>query len=130
MRTLTRAQLDEWATFGAEWGPFKDAWIERGFLLPPSGTAHDDDDQPSQRSMLWQIANDRPTDLGRWVREAPGRTTRDVIGYVLRQWQGQRGIASASEADQDELKRLARLEDGPVAARTLATIGDVIRGER
>lgn len=115
---LTRAQLEAWSTFGREWGPFKEAWMGRGFLLPPTGNAADDDELPSQRSMLWKIANERPNDLGRWVREAPGRSTREVIDHVLRQWQKLRADFDEPD-DYDDRKRAARLADDTPSMRDI-----------
>jgi hypothetical protein len=84
---LTKQQLDAWSDFGPEWDAFKRAWFGKGLHFPPQGTPHDDDDvSPSPRAMLYGILDARPTDLPRWVAEAPGRTQRDVIGYVLDQW--------------------------------------------
>ena len=80
---LTRAQLDAWATFGPEWEPFKKAWLARGFMHPPSGSPDDDDDVNSQRHLLWQVLDDRPGDIARWVRRAPGKKPREVVGYIL-----------------------------------------------
>jgi hypothetical protein len=84
---LTKQQLDAWSDFGPEWDAFKAAWFRKGLHFPPQGTPHDDDEvSPSPRAMLFGILDARPTDLPRWVAEAPGRTQRDVIAYVLDQW--------------------------------------------
>ena len=84
---LTKAQFEAWKDFGSEWDAFKAAWFGKGLLWPPQGTPHDDDEvNPSPRAMLYGILDARPTDLPRWVTEAPGRTQRDVITYVLDQW--------------------------------------------
>lgn len=84
---LTKAQLDAWADFGPEWDAFKRAWFHKGLRFPPQGTPHDDDeDHPSPRAMLYGILDARPTDLPKWITEAPGRTQREVIDYVLDQW--------------------------------------------
>lgn len=83
------------------------------------------DEQPSQRSMLWRIADARPIDLGRWVREAPGRTPREVITHVLRQWQGLRtevGVDVEDDPGDREVERRA-------AIAGLSHIRDVIRGD-
>jgi hypothetical protein len=66
-----------------EWQPFRDAWVGRGFLWAPSG---EQDGGEGQRAILWEIAAARPTDLGRWVREAPAGDRRAVIAYVLDRW--------------------------------------------
>lgn len=86
---LTERELDSWATFNnRKWDPFKEAWLGRGLHYAPFGSP--DDDDTSQRGLLWQIADARPNDLGRWVKEAPGRTSREVITHVLEQWHEQR----------------------------------------
>lgn len=85
---LTRDQRAAWSSFVEEpdaWGPFVAAWLERGFRLPPHGDPHDDP-RTSLRSRLWEIADARPKSLGRWVREARGTTTREVIGHVFTAW--------------------------------------------
>lgn len=94
---LTRAQLDAWATFTEPaWEPFKAAWLGRGLLLPPFGNP-DDDADTSQRARLWRIADDQPEALGRWVREAKGKTARDVIAYVFAQ---RAKVAERAESDE------------------------------
>jgi hypothetical protein len=122
---LTLAQLEAWQTFGPEWGPFKNAWFGRGFRLPPMGSPNDDGERPSQRSMLWRIARERPNDLGRWVRDAPGRTTREVIAHVLRQWQFLRGSVG-HDGDDDEDKRIHRLDGRSSALADLHHIGELL----
>ena len=75
---LTKAELMSWRTFkDPAWGPFKQAWWDRGFRRPPS---------VKQRAHLWIIADSRPNDLARWTREAPGPTANDVITYIFDQW--------------------------------------------
>lgn len=99
---LTKAQLEAWASFTApEWQPFREAWLARGFRHPPSGSR--DDDDTSQRGLLWQIANNRPDDLGRWVTAAIGKTPREVIDWILAQWHEVRAEAGVEdERQQDE----------------------------
>jgi hypothetical protein len=92
---LTKAQLEAWATFGPEWGTFKAAWLARGFLFPPFGSP--DDDDTSQRGLLWSLLDARPTDLVRWVQEAPGKFPTDVLGYILGHWHTIRDEAEATE---------------------------------
>jgi hypothetical protein len=80
-----------WAEFPDEpWGPFKEAWVGRGLFLPPAGSPDDKPDS-SQRAILFKIAESRPTDIARWVREAPGKTPRAIIDHVLRQWDALKG---------------------------------------
>lgn len=92
---LTKAQLDEWASFGAEWDDFKAAWLGRGFMFPPAGSP--DDDDGSQRGLLWSILDSRPSSLPRWIREAPGKSTTEVIAHVLRRWHDIRDAAEPTE---------------------------------
>lgn len=95
---LTREQYEAWGTFGPEWAPFKMAWITRGFLFPPAGEP--DDNDTSQRGLLWQVLDARPSDLPRWVCEAPGATTRQVIQYVLDRWHEIRQSVAEDELDR------------------------------
>lgn len=82
--TLSKTEHDAWRLFGPEWDAFRSAWIGRGLRLPPSGDP--DGDDTSQRGMLWQVLDARPTDLVRWVREARGRTSHEVVAHVLDRW--------------------------------------------
>lgn len=84
---LTKAQFDSWASFGSEWSAFREAWIGRGLLFAPYGT--EEDDETSQRGMLYRILDARPTDMVRWIKEAPPRKqpkAREVIAYILERW--------------------------------------------
>ena len=83
MRFLSRAQLDAWTTFGSEWNYFKEEWLRRGLLWPPSGSFDDDANSQSQRHMLWEVLDARSTDLVRWTREAPGRKSHEVVAYIV-----------------------------------------------
>ncbi len=88
-RTVSKADFEEsvrrWSTYTAdEWRPFEAAWRSRGLLYPPFGTAHDDPDG-SLRARLWRIAEDRPNDLGRWVRESPFSHPVQIVDYVFEQ---------------------------------------------
>lgn len=94
--TLSKAQLDAWASFGPEWGAFKAAWLDRGFLWPPAGNAEDDD--TSQRGLLWSILDARPGELVALVRAAPGKTAREVVAHVLKRW---RQVKAEAEVDPD-----------------------------
>lgn len=130
---LTVAQRTEWKAGRWEeqpeaWGPFVEAWLDRGLRLPPEGDPRDDPDT-SLRSRLWPIAEARPNDLGRWVREAKGRTVHQIIGHVFRQW---RGILNDLPDDDwaafDEAKRASRYDPG--ARPSLSRIRDVLEAGR
>lgn len=92
---LTKPQLEQWATFGSEWDEVKEAWLGRGFMYPPSGSPEDDDG--SQRGLLWSILDSRPSSLPQWIREAPGKTTNEVIAHVIRRWHDIRDAAEPTE---------------------------------
>lgn len=92
---LTKPQLEAWESFGSEWDAFKDAWLGRGFMWPPSGSPEDDDG--SQRGLLWSILDARPHSLPDWISEAPGRSANEVIGHVIRRWHTIRDDAEATD---------------------------------
>ncbi|MFH0917015.1 MAG: hypothetical protein V1912_11315 [bacterium] len=94
---LTKEQLDAWTTFGSEWAAFKEAWLARGFLFPPAGSP--DGDDTSQRGLLWQVLDDCPTKLPQWVKEAPGKTVRDVVAYILGKYHELREEVGPDEDD-------------------------------
>jgi hypothetical protein len=95
---LSKAEYEAWQDFSlSSWQPFKAAWLARGFRKPPAGSATDDD--TSQRGLLWQIAQARPMDLGRWVAAAPPKATaRQVVAHVLEEWQRVRAQVAATPA--------------------------------
>lgn len=99
--TLTKAQLTAWRSFTDPiWQPFMAAWMERGFRLPPRGEATDEpgEGEPSARAILWQIADARPNDLGRWVRGAPaGARPNEIISHVIGQWHALRSSVDSTE---------------------------------
>jgi hypothetical protein len=97
---LTKGQLDAWASFGPEWAHFKAAWLERGFHHPPSGDP--DGDDTTQRGLLWQVLDARPTGIAEWVRGAPkGATARAVVQYVLDRFHEVRAAASDEPVERD-----------------------------
>lgn len=120
---LTRDQLESWDSFQAwQWEPFKEAWFARGFRFPPAGSP--DDDDTSQRGLLWQIAEGNPHRLGDWVRQAEGRTAREVIDSVLTQWHELRAEVIGDEQEETEARTVRRTEGptklGVVLGRVMA----------
>jgi hypothetical protein len=95
--TLTKAQLEAWSTFGPEWDQVKAAWLAKGLRLPPAGSP--DDDDTSQRGLLYQVLDARPTDLPRWISMAPGGSARKVIDWVLAQWHEVRAEAGDDDTE-------------------------------
>lgn len=95
--TLTAEQLAAWSTFGPEWDAVKAAWLSKGLRLPPAGSSEDDD--TSQRGLLWNILDSRPASLAEWVAEAPGGSARKVIDHVLARWHEVRAEAGVDPED-------------------------------
>ena len=89
--TLTAKQYWAWSTFGPEWDDFRQAWLRRGFRLPPSGR---EDEPRTQRTLLSEVLWSRPGDLVIWVGEAPGRTSYEVVGFVLKRWHQAQQVAA------------------------------------
>lgn len=116
---LTKKQLNAWARFTAPaWSAFKEAWMERGLLYPPT---------TEQAEMLWPIADARPNDLARWVREAPGDKYQ-VTDYVLARWM--EFLDGVNERiGREELEWQAdKIEDREAAPAALARIGERTSG--
>jgi hypothetical protein len=106
---MTPTERDAWAGFGSEWSAFRDAWLGRGLRRPPHGNAEDDPDaaNPSQRALLYSILDARPSDLPRWVSEAPKRASASqVIAYCVERWHAERDEATRRADEQEaEAKR-------------------------
>lgn len=117
---LTREQLDAWAGWTApEWAPFKEAWLERGLRMPPTS---------EQRALLWEIADARPTDLGRWVRESKLPVADRIVEHVLTRWRRLRE-AILEELNEEEMRDLeVQSQDRSAAKRVLTRVGEVLRG--
>ncbi len=113
---LTKAELDAWSAFGPEWDAFRVAWIERGFHLPPTGDATDDEGT-SQRAVLWPVVDAWPNRVAEWVREAPGKTPRDVIAHVL-----ERRNELRREAGDDEVPAW----EEPTRAEAAEAVGRIL----
>lgn len=88
---LTAHQRDQWSSFGPEWNDVKLAWLQRGMRLPPKGSV---DTPGSQRAVLFEVLDARPKDLVRWIREARGKRSHEVVAHVLREYH--RAINGAS----------------------------------
>ena len=78
MRTFTAETLEEaliaWADggFGPEWDPIWEAAEGAGNIFPPAGTALDDrdDENPSQRSIIYRAMSDTPVRLRLLVKKS------------------------------------------------------------
>ena len=108
--TLDQRQLEAWTSFGPEWDAVKAAWLGRGLRYPPAGTARDEPgaESPSPRAMLWSVLEARPTDLPRWIAEAPrGVMASGVISYVLECWHHLRDEETERAANEEAVFDLA-----------------------
>ena len=121
---LTADQLAAWATFTSpEWQPFREAWLGRGLLWPPAGNP-DDDPESSLRARLWEVAEARPNDLGRWVREARGRMSSAILSEVFDRWRGHQDAvdvaADAAEMEAEWTRRADRKADAEALRSIMA----------
>ncbi len=121
---LSAEQLAAWQDFShPRWQPFREAWLAKGFRYPPHGEW---DDPKSQRALLWEIADARPDELAAWIRAAPGRSVRDVVGWVLERWHEARRTA-ARRADAQEVEAAAHKADRQGSAVSLTRIGELLQ---
>ncbi len=117
--TLSKSEHQAWSTFGSEWDAVKAAWIGRGLRLPPTGGPIEGDDS-TQRGVLFQVLDARPTDLVAWIREAPGKTSHDVIRHVLTRWHEIRAQVGADE----DLEKAWGVQ--PSKGEALETVGQIL----
>ena len=118
---LTEAQLRSWDSFGPAWRAFKEAWLGRGLLFAPFGSP--DGDDTSQRGLLFQVMDNRPTDIVRWVKEAPLPSAREVITYILEQWHEIREEAGVDDGEWEAEK----LQDRRTASGSMTRLSDLVR---
>lgn len=118
--TLSKSDLAAWSTFGHEWDAFRVAWIARGFRLPPSGRA---DDPAGQRALLYQVLDARPAQLPRWVAMASGKTSHEVVAWIIAQWHEVRVEAGI----EDETPGTAADQSKSDAAESLSAILERMR---
>lgn len=79
-----------------------------------------------QRDLLWEIADARPTDLARWVRESPSPVAANIVEYVLGRWTALRDAIDEA-LDADELEWLAAKGDERQSAkRAMQRIGELL----
>lgn len=117
---LTQHQLDSWNNFGSRWDAFKEAWLRRGLMYAPFGSP--DDDDTSQRGLLFQVLDNRPTEIVRWVKEAPVPTSREIITYVLDRWHKVRADAGLD----DEAWEAEKVDDRRKSVDSMSRISDLV----
>jgi hypothetical protein len=117
---LTEHQLNSWNGFGPRWARFKEAWLSRGLLYAPFGSP--DDDDTSQRGLLFQVLDTRPNDIVRWVEQAPKPSAREVITYILEQWHEARAAAGVDDDEWEE----AKVNDRRESIGSMTRIGELL----
>lgn len=78
MRTFDRATFlaarRQWESgeYGCDWSCIRTMAAERGFIYPPTGSAHDDRDveNPSQRAVIYSALRHNPSQLEAIVRRS------------------------------------------------------------
>lgn len=117
---LDQRQRDAWVSFGSEWDQVKDAWLARGLRYPPTGAQ---DEEGSQREILWQLVRDWPEHLPEWIAQAPkGASAMGVVGYVLERFhQARQESLDAAEA-RESAWFTTKAEDAATAPAVLADL--------
>lgn len=102
------------------WEAFLTVWKGRGFRLKPT---------TAQRDALWPVIDAYPVSAIRWVQEAPGTKSHDVVAYVLAEYDAARAEgnhqAALAEAEADA-RRHAQVRT-PITAPV--PIGDLLKAQ-
>lgn len=107
MRTFNRESFLEarqlWGSghFDGRWEQYRQQAAERGFIYPPSGSRYDswEDDEPSQRAVVWQAIVDTPLLLEQAI--ARSRSWSDVVAKLLYERQVMRDEMRLRERDEE-----------------------------
>lgn len=111
-------------------GDFRDArWhaiyrlcAERGYIFPPTGTVHDDreDENPSQRAIIYAAMVDQPTELERIMRRSSSwsQVITQLISHVER-------LREDATRAQDDIDWAAR--DIPTKRVAAESVGAILR---
>lgn len=96
----------QWETgkYDGRWDKYRKLAAERGFIYPPTGSRYDswEDDEPSQRAVVWQAIVDTPLLLEEAI--AKSRSWGDVVRKLLYERQVMRDEMRLRERD-DEWER-------------------------
>jgi hypothetical protein len=125
MRTYDRDTFlgarEAWADFGPEWAEVRRLSWDRGYPYPPAGTKHDDrdDENPSQRAIVYRALEDNPTELRRIVGRC--RSWSAVVDQVI-------GLESRLREDADYADREsdAEREDRPTYGEAVTSLKAVL----
>jgi len=87
--------------FGPEWHFYRQLAADRGFIYPPAGTRWDswEDDQPSQRAMIYRAIEETPRLLTEVMRQS--RSWYDVIARLTQRRDGMRDDADLRERQEE-----------------------------
>lgn len=135
--TFLRARAEwEQGNFGPAWEPFRRLAAERGFIFPPVGTPNDDrdDENPSQRAIVWRCLEDNPAELRRIIGRSSSwsAVVNAIIGLEDRLREDVRdGERDAEwEKAQQPTSREASAAIASTFERVAASLGYVKAGER
>lgn len=112
---LHSQQLWKDGGFGPEWAFYRQRAADRGFIFPPTGSKYDsiEDDQPTQRAVVYRALDETPELLVRAISLA--RSWSNVVAVLLQGRDGMREDADLREKDivwnrRDELQPRQALE--------------------
>jgi hypothetical protein len=95
---------------------------ERGYIYPPTGTVHDDrdDEQPSQRAIVYAAMCDQPVELERIMRRSSSwsAVVAQLITHVER-------LREDADRAQDDVDWERRGDPDPESAKKL--VGSILR---
>lgn len=92
--------------FDRAWSPFRELAGRAGFIYPPAGTRWDswEDDQPSQRAIIWRAIEETPDLLRRCIARA--RSWSDVVRELTSERDAWRArLASQASEEPDPISR-------------------------
>lgn len=112
----------EQGDYGWQWQAIRRIAAERGFIYPPSGTAHDDREaeKPSQRAVVWRALQDNPGRLEAIVRRA--RSWNEVVERVI-------GLEASLRTDADYAERDEQWDrrDNADHRESVRTLGQILQ---
>ncbi len=97
---LEAKALWESGDFDGRWDRYRRLAAERGFIYPPNGSRFDswEDEEPSQRAVVWQAIVDTPLLLDQAIGQA--RSWSDVVRKLIYERQVMRDELVLRERDE------------------------------
>lgn len=116
----SRRRWDE-GEFGSEWAPYRRAAANRGFIFPPEGSRWDswEDDQPSQRAIVYRAIEDTPRALLAAISSS--RSWGQVVKALMVDLERRR--QDSNDAEQ----RAASNHTDPDRRQALQALGEISR---